>query len=207
METLKIPEEKREKVKKQLWIEIKSFKEYNYSGKSIKGILCVVRPRLKGGTKAIYAIKTFLRKQGENYDKSDINYKILIEFLKNLLSETEKYFNNLDENLLLSVATVLDPRYKESHFKNKNFQHKRRVCIIEEALKISNNTSIGVDIEISQMKPLKKIKEEENDSFWDIMECNDHFVETDINLDIADTSPGDFFVNIGVVSVSVIKKI
>ena len=133
---------------------------------------------------SISSIKTYVQKYMENLGKSEERNKFteIINFGENLINEIEKYFSDIEQNWLLCAATILDPRYKETYFKSPKFQNKRRCYIINEAMKVSENTNppVNVEFNLDLIHPeLKKIKYENSESkseteksfnFWDIVD-------------------------------------
>ena len=51
----------------------------------------------------------FEKNDEENNDQLNI-YQDILEFIHNALFEIDKYFENIDENLTLTTATIMDPK-------------------------------------------------------------------------------------------------
>ena len=123
--------------------------------------------------------------------------QMLMSFISELLKEIDRIFNDIEDNNLLFVSTILDPRYKEEYFESKNpkIVGRKRQFLIELAKNIKKKenmtymTQLNIDDSqrINELNdchfPLKKVKTEEikdlkpeNKSFWDLVDSEKQIV-------------------------------
>lgn len=121
-----------------------------------------------------------------------------------LKTELNKRFGNIEDNEIISQATILDPRFKKFGFINENkfdkafLNFKSRIGNVRlpsESTKSVQSTSVSTEMEISTPKPstsllwkiyeekIDKLKSKENSTAAGIIELDKYMQEPLINRD------------------------